>query len=127
MSRRLFAVVIDVPQRSLIRIDVPRRDELRSTVGADPDPPDLSVDHSMVVAAQSDAVVSIGRAAASPKDDVVDVAPAWRPITAREGTSSVPEENAHAGGAGVGPATPANIDRHARPIENDRQNPSVAG
>ena len=122
-----FPVVIDVPLRSLIGIDVPGRDELRSTVGADPDTPGLAVNQPMVVAAQSHAVVSIGRAAMSPKDDVVDVAPARRTITARKGTSPVSEENGHTGSAGVGPAAPADIDRHPRPVENDRQDPGVAG
>ena len=56
------------------------------------------------MAAEGDAVVSVGGSAVLPGHDVVDVCPAGWAVAAGEGAAAAAEEDGDAGGAGVGAA-----------------------
>jgi hypothetical protein len=81
---------------------------------------------SVMMPAQRDAVVSVGRPTVLPRHDVMNVCPSRRPIAAGEGASAVPQDNGGSRLAGVWAATATEVDRHAGPIQHRRQDASRA-
>src|SRR5215475_8882609 len=104
-----------------------RWNEFGSPVGGESDFPVAVVDEPVMVAAEGDGVVQIGRAAIDPRLDVMHVRPPWRPITTRERAAAVAGEDGLAGGSGVGTAAAADVDRRPGTVEHDRQDPRRAG
>ena len=102
-------------------------DELGSAVLAEPDCPAVAVDQSMVMSAEGDAVVAVGVAAVEPWDNVVNIAPTWWAVTAWKGAAAVADQDCRPGGTGEQAAGATDIDRDPGTVEDDRQDPAVAG
>lgn len=116
-----------VASRELLRIDVRGRDEVGSPVTAEQDLPIAVVDEPMMGPAEEHAVVEVCPAAEQPADPMMNFAPLWRPITARERATAIAENDSGTSGVAPQAAATAHVEDRSAAVEHGRDDPRVAG
>src|SRR6478752_82193 len=96
---------------SLVGVDPAGWDDLGVAVFGHPDLPVALVDQGVVETAETATIFHAGGSTVQPPDDVVDVAPAGRPVAAGEGASAVPQGHGAADAGGPDPGGPADVQR----------------